>query len=215
MSCTIFICILIVFLVSYILFFQRLQKVQPPSIPISQIRFPVIGIVYKVQADRHPASTRIPDTAGKHQISVIIIDITRSCPSHILAVVSPVVFQSGIVQISNQYTRTAIFRLDRKIRRHIFGILSILLHCPHHQTAIHSGLIPFFYHTGNGKTLRHAGLRFKNNIVIQIPIHHRLCCPGNFLGFPFPICLGYPHCYIRCPTRIAIYTQSGIHHHIT
>ena len=152
MSCTIFICILIVFLVSYILFFQRLQMVQPPSIPISQIRFPVIGIVYKVQADRHPASTRIPDTAGKHQISVIIIDITRSCPSHILAVVSPVVFQSGIVQISNQYTRTAIFRLDRKIRRHIFGILSILLHCPHHQTAIHSGLIPFFYHTGNGKT---------------------------------------------------------------
>ena len=81
--------------------FQGLVIAECKSIAVSQIHSTVIGIIHMRKAHRHQTSSGCHSIMDQDQISVVIIDMDISGSAHALAVVAPVILQSGIIHIGN------------------------------------------------------------------------------------------------------------------
>ena len=101
MDSTISICMFIVLCSCDGHFFYCLVIIQGKTITIAQVYATVITVVYMGQGHRHQASICIHGVMDHDQVSVVVIYMNSSCPSHFLAVISPVIFQTGIIHIRN------------------------------------------------------------------------------------------------------------------
>ena len=101
MDGTITICMFIVLCSCNGYFFHCLVIIQGKPVTIAQVYTTVVTVIYMGQGHGHQTSVCIHGIMDHDQVSVVIIYMDCSCTSHFLAVISPVIFQTGIIHIRN------------------------------------------------------------------------------------------------------------------
>ena len=147
MDSTIAICMFIVLCSCNGHFFYSLVIIQGKAITIAQVYTTVIAVIYMRQGHRHQTSVCIHGIMDHDQVSVVIIYMDSSCTTHFLAVISPVIFQTGIIHIGNVNPWTSVLESFRTVRRKKLCIFRKFIIILDHKTIIASFLIPVFYHS--------------------------------------------------------------------
>ena len=161
--------------------FQSLVIAECKSIAVSQIHSTVIGIIHMRKAHRHQTSSGCHSIMDQDQISVVIIDMDISGSAHALAVVAPVILQSGIIHIGNLDPWTHILISVITVCRKEFCISGQFLVAFEHQPAI---LIPVFYHPSDIQRNVFLCISFISTQILHYVRIKRLVIPVNGIVMP-------------------------------
>ena len=143
------VCVAVIFCSRNIYFLQCLVIAEAEAIPVSQVGLAVVGIVHMVQGHWHTASSCTQGIMHKDQVAVVVIYMYRTRAAHVLAVVGPVIFQSGIIHIGDIDSGAHIFISAVTVGGKEFRIAGQFHLVFEHQSVIAPVLVPVFHHTGN------------------------------------------------------------------
>ena len=144
-SCAIRIDVFIIIRTPDRLFLDRLIVIQAKTITVSHLIGPVICVVYMRNRHRHAASTGRHVIADQDQVSIVIIDMHLTGTARVLAVVTPIVLQAGIVYVGNPDLRAHFFKCIVAVGSKVLGITGKFIGILHHQAIIFPAYVPAFH----------------------------------------------------------------------
>ena len=131
------------------LFGNRLMVVQTESIAISHILRAVICVVHMGNRHRHKASAGRHIASDQDQVSVAVIDMHRSGTACVLAVIAPVVLQTGVVHVRQADVRTHLLEAVMAVGGEEFGVTGKLIRILYHQSIVATIDVPVLHKIGN------------------------------------------------------------------
>ena len=144
-SCAVRIDILIIIRTSDCFLLEHLIVIQAETITAIHLIFPVICVVHMGNRHRHAASAGRHVIADQDQVSIVIIDMHLTCTARVLAVVAPVILQTGIVYVGNPDLRTHFFKCIVAVGSKVLGITGKFIGILHHQAIIFPTYVPAFH----------------------------------------------------------------------
>ena len=131
------------------LFCNRLMVVQAETIAVSHILRAVICVVHMGNRHWHKASAGRHITPDQDQVSVAVIDMHRSGTACVLAVVAPVILQTGIIHIREADVRAHLLEAVMAVGGKEFGVAGKFICILHHQAIVAAVNIPVLHKVGN------------------------------------------------------------------